>query len=116
MLFPNQWGFARHRDRNPVVLRPVTRLWHGQSGWHAACHPGWLQRTCWRYLHYSDQLRFERQFFFINLPALGNGLFFTESITSNDVLLTVNRGANVPPLYLAVNVGRSRAADWPAAP
>ena len=32
----------------------------------------------------------------IDLPTLSNGLFFTESVTSNDVLLTVNGPTGVP--------------------
>jgi len=35
-------------------------------------------------------------FSILDLPTLSNGLFFTERVTSNDVLLTVNGPANVP--------------------
>ena len=35
-------------------------------------------------------------FLTIDLPTLSNGLFFTESVTSNDVLLTVNGPTGVP--------------------
>ena len=35
-------------------------------------------------------------FAMIDLPTLSNGLFFSESIMSNDVLLTVNSSASVP--------------------
>ena len=35
-------------------------------------------------------------FTLINLPSLSGGLFFTESTTGTDVLLTVNQGAGVP--------------------